>query len=169
MYHSAAFARERDKIRQAVLEGLGWTLFRVWSTDWWIHRAKAIETLHQALTEQLVTDRQRREEAAQTLDGNGSAYEPAVVLTPVSQDTGAVSVPIADADEIRTPVSEPLAPQQAQFARRTNAIDSSADTSLTQTPVAADDLFGATGTQYVDTRFDDARHRADPGLFHSDE
>ena len=169
MYHSAAFARERDKIRQAVLEGLGWSLFRVWSTDWWIHRAKAIETLHQALTEQLVTDRQRREETAQTLDGNGSAYEPAVVLTPDSQDTGDVSVPTTDADEIRTPVSEPIAPQQAQFAHRTNAIDSSADTALTQTPVAADDLFGASGTQYFATRFDDARHRADPDLFYSDE
>ena len=46
MYHSSAFARESDKIRQAVLEGLGWTLFRVWSTDWWTHRAKALETLH---------------------------------------------------------------------------------------------------------------------------
>ena len=34
MYHSSAYARERDKIRQAVLEGLGWTLyFRVWSTE----------------------------------------------------------------------------------------------------------------------------------------
>lgn len=33
-YHSSAFARERDKIRQSVLEGLGWTLLRVWSTDW---------------------------------------------------------------------------------------------------------------------------------------
>lgn len=33
MYHSSAYARERDKVRQGVLEGLGWTLFRVWSTD----------------------------------------------------------------------------------------------------------------------------------------
>lgn len=32
MYHSSAVARERDKIRQQVLEGLGWTLFRIWST-----------------------------------------------------------------------------------------------------------------------------------------
>ena len=49
MYHSSAFARERDKIRQAVLEGLGWTLFRVWSTDWWTNRAKALEELDVAL------------------------------------------------------------------------------------------------------------------------
>ena len=169
MYHSAAFARERDKIRQAVLEGLGWTLFRVWSTDWWTHRAKAIDTLHQALTVKLHTDRKRREEAAQALDGNGSANEPTVVFTPDSQDTGAVPVPTADEDEVRTLVSELRAPQPARIARRTNANDSSGEAALTQSPEAADDLFGATGTQYVATRFDDARHRADPDLFHSDE
>ncbi len=60
MYHSSAFARERDKIRQAVLEGLGWTLFRLWSTDWWTHPARALDTLHDALTCHLAVDRQQR-------------------------------------------------------------------------------------------------------------
>lgn len=36
MYHSAATARDRDRLRQLVLEGLGWKLHRIWSTDWWI-------------------------------------------------------------------------------------------------------------------------------------
>ncbi len=49
MYHSSTVARERDKIRQLVLEGLGWTLFRVWSTDWWTHKAKALDELDVAL------------------------------------------------------------------------------------------------------------------------
>ena len=53
MYHSSAYARERDKVRQSVLEGLGWSLFRVWSTDWWTNRAKALELLDAALTQQL--------------------------------------------------------------------------------------------------------------------
>jgi very-short-patch-repair endonuclease len=68
MYHSSAFARERDKIRQAVLAGLGWTLFRVWSTDWWTHRAKALDTLHEALMLHLEAERKKREEAAQALE-----------------------------------------------------------------------------------------------------
>lgn len=34
-YHSAATVRDRDKLRQRVLEGLGWTIIRIWSTDWW--------------------------------------------------------------------------------------------------------------------------------------
>ena len=33
-YHSAKSARDRDKLRQMVLEGLGWRIYRVWSTDW---------------------------------------------------------------------------------------------------------------------------------------
>ena len=34
-YHSGATARDRDRLRQHVLEGLGWQLHRIWSTDWW--------------------------------------------------------------------------------------------------------------------------------------
>lgn len=33
-YRSAATARDRDRTRPAVLEGLGWSLRRVWSADW---------------------------------------------------------------------------------------------------------------------------------------
>ena len=33
-YHSSRTARERDRLRQAVLESMGWKLYRVWSTDW---------------------------------------------------------------------------------------------------------------------------------------
>ncbi|KRA02098.1 DUF3320 domain-containing protein [Achromobacter sp. Root565] len=33
-YHSAKSARDRDRLRQGVLEGLGWRFHRIWSTDW---------------------------------------------------------------------------------------------------------------------------------------
>ncbi len=33
-YHSARTARERDRLRQAVLEDNGWKIYRIWSTDW---------------------------------------------------------------------------------------------------------------------------------------
>lgn len=33
-YHSSATARDRDRLRQAVLERLGWRIHRIWSTDW---------------------------------------------------------------------------------------------------------------------------------------
>ena len=34
-YHSSPYARERDWLRQDVLERKGWSFVRVWSTDWW--------------------------------------------------------------------------------------------------------------------------------------
>lgn len=33
-YHSSKYARDRDKIRQDILESLGWKIYRIWSTDW---------------------------------------------------------------------------------------------------------------------------------------
>lgn len=33
-YHSGATARERDRLRQWLLEDRGWTFHRIWSTDW---------------------------------------------------------------------------------------------------------------------------------------
>ena len=53
MYHSSAYARERDKIRQSVLEGLGWTLFRVWSTDWWLDKQSALNKIDAQLRDHL--------------------------------------------------------------------------------------------------------------------
>lgn len=57
-YHSSYVAKERDKIRQSVLEGLGWTLFRIWSPDWWLDRRKATEEIHTLLQDHLEADRQ---------------------------------------------------------------------------------------------------------------
>jgi very-short-patch-repair endonuclease len=33
-YHSARSVRERDRLRQEILERLGWCIYRIWSTDW---------------------------------------------------------------------------------------------------------------------------------------
>ena len=33
-YHSARSARDRDRLRQEVLQKLGWQIHRIWSTDW---------------------------------------------------------------------------------------------------------------------------------------
>jgi very-short-patch-repair endonuclease len=59
-YHSAATARDRDKVRQAILETLGWKLLRIWSTDWWVDKAGATEKLHAAISALLEADRARR-------------------------------------------------------------------------------------------------------------
>ena len=33
-YHGARSVRERDRLRQEILEKYGWKLYRIWSTDW---------------------------------------------------------------------------------------------------------------------------------------
>ncbi|ABM36526.1 DUF3320 domain-containing protein [Polaromonas naphthalenivorans] len=48
-YHSAATARDRDRLRQHVLEGLGWHILRIWSTDWWLNPEGEIEKISQRL------------------------------------------------------------------------------------------------------------------------
>jgi len=35
IWHRGLSVRERDRIRQGVLEGLGWRIHRIWSTDWY--------------------------------------------------------------------------------------------------------------------------------------
>lgn len=49
MYHSSPTARERDRIRQEILEGLGWRLVRIWSYEWIRNRERQIERIEQAL------------------------------------------------------------------------------------------------------------------------
>ncbi len=44
-YHSAPSARDRDRLRQLVLEGLGWNIHRIWSTDWWFNREIPLKAL----------------------------------------------------------------------------------------------------------------------------
>ena len=56
-YHSSATARDRDKIRQAVLENLGWTILRVWSTDWFRNPLIVAERLYVKLEQLLEEDR----------------------------------------------------------------------------------------------------------------
>lgn len=48
-YHSSASARDRDRLRQQVLEGLGWQFHRIWSTDWFINRKNAEKSLLKAV------------------------------------------------------------------------------------------------------------------------
>lgn len=67
-YHSALWARERDRLRQDVLEHLGWRFHRIWSTDWFYSRASEIQRLKEALV-----DAHRRAEEGIRIDGANKA------------------------------------------------------------------------------------------------
>jgi very-short-patch-repair endonuclease len=50
-YHSSRSARDRDRLREEVLRGLGWTIVRVWSTDWFHDPDSETEKLVKKLQE----------------------------------------------------------------------------------------------------------------------
>ena len=50
-YHSSEVARDRDRLRKQVLEGLGWNLYRVWSTEWYMSPEKCKRDLLKAIEE----------------------------------------------------------------------------------------------------------------------
>ncbi len=50
-YHSSKSARDRDRIRQEILESMGWDIYRIWSTDWFKHRKNEEERLKKKLLE----------------------------------------------------------------------------------------------------------------------
>lgn len=73
-YHSAATARDRDKVREQVLAGLGWNMLRVWSTDWWYDAAGCADRLHDALRSLLEKSRAAAEEVDVEADAGVTAH-----------------------------------------------------------------------------------------------
>ncbi|WP_244433417.1 DUF3320 domain-containing protein [Bradyrhizobium japonicum] len=59
-YHRSATARDRDRLREMVLNGLGWKIRRIWSTEWWMDAAAATDKIHTRLTADLDADRSSR-------------------------------------------------------------------------------------------------------------
>lgn len=63
-YHSSASARDRDKIREGVLRNLGWSIIRIWSTDWFMNPTDALKRVHDELEDLLKGFRKRKKEEA---------------------------------------------------------------------------------------------------------
>ncbi len=127
-YHSAATARDRDKVREQVLTGLGWNMLRVWSTDWWYDAAGCADRLDAALDALLETSRAARADDAvdahwdighevEGIDGirDDQAAARTEAVTPAPQ---AIAVKLVSAD-----VSPPVMP-----ARIAEALSASAST-----------------------------------------
>jgi very-short-patch-repair endonuclease len=55
-YHSSLSARDRDRLRQSILEGLGWNVLRIWSTDWFKNRSAQVDRIVGRLDEILAAE-----------------------------------------------------------------------------------------------------------------
>lgn len=109
-YHSSATARDRDKVRQAVLENLGWKIFRIWSTDWFKNSQSVVERIHEMLLDHLESDRARR--IAQEQERHSDDVSDAIELN--ESDASMVEPDVA------RPVIEPVSPHDTDL----NVIDS---------------------------------------------
>lgn len=67
-YHRSATARDRDKLRELVLRGLGWEIVRIWSTDWWHDHDGALDKVDARLSALLEASRARRAEEVRRLE-----------------------------------------------------------------------------------------------------
>jgi len=52
-YHQSKTARDRDRLRQEILEGLGWHIHRIWSTEWIHHPGRELDRVIARVSELL--------------------------------------------------------------------------------------------------------------------
>ncbi|MCR5611241.1 MAG: DUF4011 domain-containing protein [Clostridiales bacterium] len=69
-YHASKNARDRDSLRQRVLENMGWQFYRIWSTDWYKNNAVEKENLLRIAREAV-----RRRVMGEEIDDNNSGAE----------------------------------------------------------------------------------------------
>ncbi|MEU2629775.1 DUF4011 domain-containing protein [Kitasatospora sp. NPDC007106] len=101
MYHSSKAARDRDRLRESMLTGLGWTLHRIWGTDWYRNRVAAEARLKTAVERavarsvSVAPQRSAPPPAAAPEAGRASAAPPAPAAVPTprrSSPSGKVPV-----------------------------------------------------------------------------
>lgn len=119
-YHSGMTVRDRDRIRQSVLEQMGWNIYRVWSTDWFADpargTAKLLSQLDQWRTE-LAEDYARRPsttaeefDPAPEEDDPGVSEEAAEAVVRVEPEPKAAIDLETESDERTGPTGRPMRP-----------------------------------------------------------
>lgn len=125
-YHSSATARDRDKIRQAILENLGWNVLRIWSTDWWHNPEHAIDNIHGALEELLEQEKiqEEKNDDAETdndedISGESGTEQPGISTVEEDEETSDLLDLTSDLfDQSESDVTAPEEPAGEQYARQ---------------------------------------------------
>jgi very-short-patch-repair endonuclease len=97
-YHSARSTRDRDRLRQAVLTGMGWRIHRIWSTSWFRSPEHEMQRLKLAIKA--------------TLDGKETLPSP----PPVMVSTQPATRPDAKEQQTQTNVSSHEAAKPVKYA-----------------------------------------------------
>lgn len=94
-YHRSATARDRDKLRELVLRGLGWQIIRIWSTDWWHDHDGALDKVDSQLSALLEASRARRAEEARQQEDARHQQEAAQAASRTSEVADGPAIPSA--------------------------------------------------------------------------
>ena len=111
-YHSSKSSRDRDRLRQEVLGGLGWRLHRIWSTDWFRNPRKEIQVLKEVIADALARAKAQGVRHSEKLDAMA-------LLTRIAETTEP-EPPAASATEeqeapVRGSVQAPVSPRRASL------------------------------------------------------
>ena len=137
-YHSSETARDRDRLRHQVLEARGWTLLRVWSTDWFKDRAGQVERIVRQV-----------EEARQRARNRVAPPEPTGSTSPDGYPSEAAAEAPAAPDEYERPAAAPYttAEGEGRYADRELLAEAPATLATavatvveTESPVHIDDV-----------------------------
>lgn len=117
-YHRSATARDRDKLREHVLVGLGWKIVRIWSTDWWIDPVNTLDRLVERLGAILETSRSKKTTNASAVPGPSVESEPDVAAPEetITAPTGAGEAFKGNRDRTGSP--SPAAADSSKFFDR---------------------------------------------------
>lgn len=85
-YHSSANARDRDRLRQSVLESIGWRIHRIWSTDWFRNPEAEVKRLQEKIELCL------KEESTNRLKKQMPIIEPSIQREKVDHSESAIEV-----------------------------------------------------------------------------
>ncbi len=108
-YHSSPVARDRERLRQQILEGLGWHIYRVWSTDWYRNRNESEKNLLKAVEnakdlKHIVSVPEKIEETTHHVsleDKLAAEYQPSYEKSePVKEKSTVSTIPINETVEI---------------------------------------------------------------------
>src|SRR5262249_15646509 len=115
-YHSAKSVRDRDRLREAVLTGLGWYIYRIWSTDWFANPDREMDKL-------LGTLRDRLAQPVRSIDRTRQFDDDAVDLPGVLTTRAHESDGSATSESVQPSISMPAAAGTAEDSGETVIVE----------------------------------------------
>jgi very-short-patch-repair endonuclease len=137
-YHRSATARDRDKLREQVLRGLGWEIIRIWSTDWWVDMPGTLDKVDAKLRRLLNAKREAEMAAAES----AAVIVEQVIVAAKADENVKVSVepkPSESSPAIPTVVVEDAQETVALYARASSVVTTTSPDVFVEVDLAATD------------------------------